>query len=362
MSKEKEALKPRDSYSRLSLYSPDRSFAQIDLSDNTNRWGMPPAAESAVRNAALELVTRYPQVYADSLKQALATYIGTDIEHVVTGCGSDDVLDSAIRAFGQPGDRIAIPDPSFAMLPAFARMNELEPVLVPLDEDYAIDVKRMLGAQAKIIYICSPNNTTGTLESRSSIERLAAETDGLVIVDEAYAEFAGENSIPLLDSYPNVVIVRTMSKAFGLAGLRVGYAVGSPEVIAEVEKSRGPYKVNAMAAAAAIAALTSGMEWVTAHIALAVENRGRITQRLRELGLDATPSAANFVFVPIENASAIAASMRRSGVAVRPFSDLPLVSDALRKSGGSALRISVGPSEQIEAALAALETARRECA
>ncbi len=253
----------RESYRAISLYSPNRAAAVIDLSDNTNLWGIPPAAARAIHDAASSAVTRYPSVYAADVKSAIADYIGVSTDRIVTGCGSDDVLDSAIRAFGEPGDCVAYPDPSFAMIPIFARMNGLSGLPISLTADHDADVDAYAAADAKITYLCTPNNPTGTSFSRSAIERIIrATTRGIVIIDEAYAEFAKSDCLDLLASSPRVLITRTLSKAFGLAGLRVGYAVGDPAVVAEVEKSRGPYKVSGVASIAAIAALLNYRSWV----------------------------------------------------------------------------------------------------
>jgi histidinol-phosphate aminotransferase len=278
---------------------------------------------------------------------------------VVTGCGSDDVLDSAMRAFAEPGDRIAFPDPTFPAIPIFALMNALVPTPVPLASDYDADPDRLLATKARIIYLCSPNNPTGTLLSRRAIERIVDLAPGIVIVDEAYAEFAGRDVIDLLARSDRLLITRTMSKAFGLAGLRVGYAVGSPALVDEVEKSRGPYKVNALAERAALTALADDMDWVRTHVGTAIESRSRLLTALRDLGLEPLESRANFVFVPLRDAPRVAIRMRELGVAVRPFAGLPLVSAGLHASDGAALRISVGPWSALETALAALRTALR---
>jgi histidinol-phosphate aminotransferase len=267
------------------------------------------------------------------------------------------VLDSAIRAFADPGARIAYPDPTFPAIPLFARMNALEPVPVPLTASYDADADGLLATGARIIYLCSPNNPTGGVLSRAAVERIVAEAPGIVILDEAYAEFAARDATDLLARSDRLLISRTMSKAFGLAGLRVGYALGAPGLVAEVEKSRGPYKVNALAELAAVTALSEDMGWVRTHIAAALENRSRLVGSLRALGLAPLESEANFVFVPLAGAPRVAKRMRELGVAVRPFEGLPLVSPALSASGGDALRISVGPWPAVQAALEALEAA-----
>jgi histidinol-phosphate aminotransferase len=342
-----EALEiARASYRDISLYAPDRSPCAIDLSDNTNLFGVPPAALAVLREAGEAAITRYPTLYAGGLKAALADYCDTDPSAIVTGCGSDDVLDSAMRAVSEPGDAIAFPEPSFAMVPIFARMNALQPIGVPLRPDYDIDADALLATGARIIYVCSPNNPTGTAASAAAVRQILDEARGLVIIDEAYAEFHDESYIADARRHDRLLVVRTMSKAFGLAGLRIGYAVGAPALIAEVEKSRGPYKVNALAERAALAAVRDDRAWVEAHIAETIRNRTRFADELRGLGLAPLPSSANFLLVPVPAAAKVGTAMRRAGVAVRPMPDLPVVGDALR--------ISIGPWSMMEAALAAL--------
>lgn len=352
----------RACYGDISLYAPGPAGCRIDLSDNTNLWGFPPAAAREIERASAETVTRYPQVYSSLLKEALSEYVGVPAAMVVTGCGSDDVIDSAIRAFAEPGELLAHPDPTFPMVPTFARMNGVVPVAVPLTSSFDANPDRMLATGARIIYVCSPNNPTGTLVTRAAIEALLAGAgDRIVIVDEAYAEYSGESVTDLLASSERLLVVRTMSKAFGLAGLRVGYAAGAPALVAEVEKSRGPYKVNALASRAAVAALGEGMEWVREHVALAIEYRERLTAELQLRGLSPIPSSANFVLLPVRGAPAIARKMRDREIAVRCLENLSQVSGALAESDGAALRFSIGPWELLCEALIAFDAARSEC-
>jgi histidinol-phosphate aminotransferase len=265
---------------------------------------------------------------------------------VVTGCGSDDVLDSAIRAFAEPGDRVAHPEPSFAMVPIFARMNALEPVAVPLTPSFDLDAEAMLATEARVIYLCSPNNPTGNALSRAAIERVVERAPGVVILDEAYAEFAGANCLDLLARSERLLVVRTMSKAFGLAGLRVGYAAGAPTLAAAVEKSRGPYKVHALAERAALAALTddASLRWVRDRVAEVRENRARLVTELAAMGYETVPSDANFVLISMDGAARVGAALRERGVAARPF--------------GIGLRVTVGPWGMMEEFLRTL----RACA
>jgi len=343
------AIAARATFSTLSLYDPRRAPCAIDLSDNTNRWGASPAALRVLHELEPDTVTRYPSVYTPALKSALAGYAGVRAEEVVAGCGSDDILDSAIRAFAEPGERIAFPDPTFQMLPIFARMNGLIAVPVPMPSPGVLDVDALLATRARVICVCSPNNPTGASFAADQIERLVARASGIVIVDEAYAEFSGAAWISRAPSLSRLIVARTMSKAFGLAGLRVGYATGAAPLILAIEKARGPYMVSAVAERAAIAALRDDGDWMRANVREVEVNRARFTDALCSMGMHPFDSTANFVFVPVHDAIGVAARMREAGVAVRPFPALNGIGDGVR--------ITIGPWPMMTSALAALRDA-----
>jgi histidinol dehydrogenase len=322
----------------------------VALADNTNLFGVPPAAAAAIAALPEAAVTRYPSPYADALRECLASRFGVAAGNVTTGCGSDDLLDSTIRAFCHPGDTVAVPAPTFGIVPAFARVSGALPRSVPLLPDLSLDVEAILATGATVTYLCRPNNPTGTLVAREQIARVAERARGLVILDEAYAEFAGEDLTAWCSASRNVVSLRTLSKAWGLAGLRVGYAVGPAELIAAIDKARGPYKVGAVAEAAALAALGEDEAWVLARVDEARTVRERLTGELRARSFDVLPSAANFVFARISEscgAAALAARLRERGVAVRAFTGLPVVGDGIR--------VTVGPWMLMERFLEALD-------
>lgn len=327
---------------------PPGTDLEFDLSDNTNQWGTPPHATAVLRRSAD--VSRYPNMYGDSLKRTIATIAGVGPECVVTGNGSDDVIDCAIRAFAAPGDTLAHPDPTFVMVPVFSRINSIVPVPVPLTGEYAMDADALLATNARIIYLCAPNNPTATPTPPETIRKVIANARGLVIMDEAYADFTREGSKRgLLSEAPSlqrVLVCRTLSKAYGLAGLRVGYGTASPGVVEIVEKSRGPFKLNALGERAAVTALTEDAEWVAARAAEAVVNRDRLAVALQAMGLSPLPSDANFLLVPTPEALTFAAHLRTRGIAIRAFRNLPGIGDAFR--------ITSAPWPVLERALAAL--------
>lgn len=347
----------------LPLYTPDGAVCPVDVSDNVNLWGTPPSALRVLGQGSAPLISRYPSLYSTPLSDAVLRYLGLSGRAgigVVTGCGSDDVLDATLRAFGDAGDEIVFAAPTFLMMPIFARLNGLVPVALPMTTTYDADPQALVDRRAKITYLCTPNNPTSTALSRPAVEYVIANTAGVVVIDEAYAEFAPETFVSLVTRSENLLVTRTFSKAFGLAGLRVGYGVGSTKVVDLVTRARGPYKVNALAEMAAIAALTDGPEalgWVNEQVALAIALRERLTSELHALGLDPAPSAGNFLFVPTSKAPMIARMMCERGVLVRAFTGLPQDVPALREAGGCALRIGVGPWETMARVLEALREA-----
>ena len=326
----------------------------VDLSDNTNLWGAPPAALRALHGASTEALSRYPSLYSEPLQAALLSYVGLGDDarvSVVTGCGSDDVLDSTMRAFGTPGDRIAYSSPTFSMIPVLARLNELESVPIPLAPTFDLDVERLVDAEAKITYVCTPTNPTATRVTRAAVEYVVERAAGVVLIDEAYAEFAPEVFVDLVSQNERVIVARTFSKAFGMAGLRVGYGVATAENARLIERARGPYKVGRLAEQAVLAALEAtddGVAWVREHAARAIENRERLSVALHALGLNVLPSAANFVMVPHARASDLASALRTRGVGVRWFGGLPLAIPDFARERGAALRIGVGPWESMQ--------------
>lgn len=351
----------RAGFDGIAAYKPDRTPVATDLSDNTNRWGAPPAAVRELGRVA-SLSARYPDAYSETLRDELANYAGVETTNVVVGAGSDNVLDAAIRAFGEPGDVLAYASPSFQMVPVFARVNALRVNAVPFTAAGDIDVDALLAGEPAVVYLCSPNNPTGMLIPRGTIERVVERAPGLVVVDEAYFEFSGSTAVDLLSRSPRLLVVRTLSKAWGLAGLRIGYGIGHGALIKEIEISRGPYTVALPSERAAAAALHADRRWMADKAAAAVESRERLAQALAGRGWAPLPSASNFVLLPMAEARACAIAVRSAGIAIRAFAGLDFPNAAVRAANGNALRISVGPQAEMDELLAALDAWSASCA
>jgi histidinol-phosphate aminotransferase len=335
---------PRRDWEALRRYDPERAPVRLDLSDNTNLWGTHPEALERVRSATVDDLARYPSLYADTLRDAVGERFDVDPACVTTGAGSDDVLDSAFRAAYAPGGRVAFAAPTFSMIEPFAIMNGMEPIATPWSEAEE-DPEALLRCAPDVVYVCRPNNPTGASLTRAWIDDLlAARGPGgpLVVVDEAYADFVGETLLAEAPGLSNVLVARTASKAYGLAGMRCGYAVASPEVALEVEKSRGPYKVATLASEAAAAAVLDRSGWMAGCVRTCVDNRTRLRAELERRGHRTLDSTANFLLfaAPTGAARPDALLLRSAGVGVRPFSGIPEIEEGLR--------VTVGPWELME--------------
>jgi histidinol-phosphate aminotransferase len=330
----------------LPRYRPRRPPTRVDLSDNTSLWGPPPSVRTTLAGLTDRQLSRYPTPYADALCEALADRHSLGADQVVTGCGSDDVLDSAMRALAEPGGTLAVAAPTFSVIPAFAVVNELRLAAVPLARDGALDVPGLLHAAPDLVYLCNPNNPTGTCADAAVLTTLLEGTTATVLLDEAYAEFADGDATALLASHPNLVVVRTMSKAHGLAGLRVGYAIGDAARIGAITASRGPYKVSTVAEAVALGVLREDEGWVEDRVAEVRALRAWFGAALRDAGFEVLDSQANFVAVLVDDATATFERLLDAGVLARAYPGLEVFGDLLR--------VTIGPRGELEEALALL--------
>ncbi|MGE0553935.1 MAG: histidinol-phosphate transaminase [Gemmatimonadales bacterium] len=338
----------RDAYQALTAYRTEWPPVEHNLADNTNAFGSAPSAIAALAELATPGgLAGYPSVTVAGLRDALGEWLGVEPGSLLPGCGSNDLLDSAMRALADPGATVAYAAPTFVMASYFAQSNSLRPLAVPLRSDHQVDAGALLATRAPVIYLASPNNPSGTATSRELVRTVLDEAPGIVIIDEAYAEFADHSWAVEATRRPNVMVTRTFSKAWGLAGLRLGYAVGSPGLIGEVEKARGPFKVNAVAERVATRAVRNDRAWLAEVVARTRAGRERFAGRLREIGLAPLASAANFVGLPVEDAPRVAAHAMQSGIAIRGFKGLPGIGDLVR--------VTIGPDEIMDRLVDALE-------
>lgn len=329
-------LPARPALEGIRAYNVDAPTGLVNLADNTSASGAPPGAARTMARLDRGL-DAYPTTFSRPLREAIATYVGVQPDEVMVGCGSSDVIDSAYRAFGIPGARLAHVAPTFIMARTFGVTNGLEAVGIPLTPGGDADASALLAAEGAITYLCSPNNPTGACHSATAIERVLESAPGLVLLDEAYAEYSGRSHARSAPRHGRLLVLRTFSKAFGLAGLRIGYGVGSAALVAELEKVRGPYKVTSVAEAVALAALTHDLAWMRESAGETVRVRDEFIVALNEAGGRPLPSDANFVLLPVRDARQAADALAAEGILVRAFPLLP--------GTGDALRITIGPRD-----------------
>ena len=305
----------------------------VKLNTNENPYPPSPAVLAAIRQAASENLRLYPRPLADKARERAATVYGFALDQVMVGNGSDELLALAVRALVDPGDAFVCPVPTYSLYPVLAQIHGAKVLEIPFPADFSLPAE-LFGRTEPLVILCNPNAPTGTLVPTSQVRRLAGSLSGVLVVDEAYVDFAEEDALTLPRELPNVMVLRSLSKSFSLAGLRVGLAFGPAALIDGLIKVKDSYNVDALAAAGAEAAL-SDMEHMRANVAKVKATRARLTAGLGELGLRPVPSQANFVFVRCgRRARDVYLKLKERGILVRYFED-PYVEDGLRISVGT---------------------------
>ena len=322
----------------------------VKLNTNENPYGPSPKAIAAMQAEVNDNLRLYPDPNSDRLKQAVADYYGVQIAQIFVGNGSDEVLAHAFHGLFQHGQPLLFPDISYSFYPVYCGLYGIDFVHVPLDEQFQIRVEDYARPNGGIIFP-NPNAPTGCGLALEAIERLLkANPDTVVLVDEAYIDFGGETAISLVDKYPNLLVSQTLSKSRSLAGLRVGIAVGHPDLIEALERiknSFNSYPLDRMAIAGAAAALED-KAYFEQTCQRVIDSREAVVAGLEQLGFEVLPSQANFVFArhPGKDAATLAAGLREQGVIVRHFKQQRIA---------QFLRITIGTPEQNQALLDALQ-------
>jgi histidinol-phosphate aminotransferase len=312
--------------------APTRGAAAMDA--NTNLLGPNPAIAETARRVGRLALNQYPTGNSDPLRDALADAWRLRREHFVVGNGSDELFDLVTKAFVGPGDPVAFPVPSFVMYPFYARINLGRAVPVPLGPGFALDVERLLRARPRVILLASPNSPTGNAFPRAALDAVIRRAPGIVVVDEAYAEFCDQALIRRAPRAPNLIVTRTFSKAHGLAGLRIGYAAGPPPLIDALLRVKPPFNVDAFAEAAAIGALRN-RGYVRRVVRTIRAERARVAASLRAMGFRPYPSDANFLLADVGRPSAeVARALRAAGFLVRAMTDWPGLATCIRVTLG----------------------------
>jgi histidinol-phosphate aminotransferase len=316
---------------------------------NTNESPLPPSPKviEAIRAATGDSLRLYPSPTAAPARGAIAGHFGLEAAQVALGNGADELIEMCFRAFAGAGDRVAYSTPTYPLLEPLCLIHEAVPSVHPTAEGWTW-TSSLADDPAPLKFLVNPNSPTGTWHGRMSVERVLSRSRGVVVLDEAYVDFATESQLDLIGRHPNLLILRTMSKSYALAGMRIGFALGDPALIAALDAVKDSYNLNRLAVVAAIAAIEDEQHHrkIVEHV---VAERAWLEDRLREEGFEHSPSSANFVFVkpPLDSsAAAVADALRERRVLVRHYHREPIA---------GWFRITIGTRDQHVRLLEALK-------
>jgi histidinol-phosphate aminotransferase len=319
----------------------------IKLNTNENPYPPSPKVMEAIRGVEAERLRRYPNPTSDAFRETAARALGLRPEMILAGNGSDEILAMVVRTFLDPGEVLAYPDPTYSLYPVLAEIGAVKVAEIPWGPGWELPVDALCASGARAIFFANPNAPSGTFVPAARVRALAARFSGVVLVDEAYVDFAEGSCLPLLSDCPNVIVTRTLSKGYSLAGLRFGWAMAAPATIAELAKVKDSYNCDALSIAAACAALEDPEHARESWRKVRAE-RERLTAELARRGFAVIPSAANFLLAttPARDGRALYSALKDRGILVRHF-ERPGLTDKIR--------ITVGTPAENDALLAALD-------
>lgn len=330
----------REDLRHIKAYDARQQSFILKLDANESPYGLPLEIRFQLASDLLNGINYqyYPNTNADRLRDKLASRLNLERDNILIGNGSDELLQIISTAFAGYGDKVLCPSPGFGMVAYYASLAGAKPINYPLDDrfQYSLDgIKRAIQVhRPKVLHICSPNNPAGSVMEIADIINLANSYEGIIVVDEAYYEFWGQSMAALVNMFPNLVVLRTFSKAYGLAGLRVGYLISNKELVSQIYKIKPPYNVNSFSQRAAELILDH-TDLYKERVAEIIEAREDLTKKLAGLkGVFPYPSKANFILAKVGDSKAIYKGLLDKGILVRHFLGHPLLNDYLRISVG----------------------------
>lgn len=339
----------RNRFSSLKPYHSDYLTEGTILNSNESPYSPPQELMDYMKeNVGQLLVNRYPDTDSTKLIEAIAKAYEVKRENVSCGVGSDELIDCILASILDEDDKVLIPSPSFSMYSEFTLLNSGIGIKVPLKEDFTYDVEAMKEVikkeQPKVVFICNPNNPTGCVMAQEDIEAILALSHGLVVVDEAYEDFASRSIsvIPLVNQYDNLIVLRTFSKAYALAGARVGYAIASKDLIDLIDAVKPPYNLNLFSQMVATWAIEH-KEVFKANAKKIISQRSYVDEALKSLGFKTYPSEANFIWLELPDEYFDLLRERQIYIRKMPV------------EGKNYYRITIGSPEENEILLAALK-------
>ena len=340
----------RKNIERLEAYMPGEQpppeAKVIKLNTNENCYPPSPKVLRVLKSFQGGLLQRYPDPMSKALCEKAAKLYGVRADWVLAGNGSDELLALIVRAYLEPGRKAAYPVPTYSLYRTLARMQDAGLVEVPYDDDYHLPVDSLSRSGAVVTFICSPNNPSATVAPVKDLAKIASKVKGILVVDEAYTDFADENAMPLVKKFKNVIVLRTVSKGYSLAGLRLGFAVARPETLEGLIKIKDSYNVDAVTNRVGIAAL-SDQAWKGKNARRIIKSRAKLAKNLGRLGFRIWPSQANFILArpPDGNAEFLYQALKDRGILVRYWNQ-PRLRDKIR--------ITVGTEEENRTLLAVI--------
>jgi histidinol-phosphate aminotransferase len=309
---------------------------ELRMDTNTNVLGSNPAAERYLKEQTFDL-NGYPNTYSDGLRDALADLYRLERENFVVGSGSDEMLDVSFKTFTNWGDNCIVPVPSYTLYEFFVGLNGGRSIESDLTDDFQLDVDSILKSDAKVAIIPSPNNPTGNSFRKKDLEEILSKFKGIVIIDEAYGEYADDSLLSQVNEFENLIVLRTFSKAYAMAALRVGYAASNLALTDMMNSVKIPYSLNMVSERAATAAVKD-QEFIRKSKKVVSEERPRLAADLKKLGFEPYPSDANFILAksPIDHALLVS-ELKKKGVMIRDFGS--------KRRTENCVRMTVGTSE-----------------
>jgi histidinol-phosphate aminotransferase len=310
----------------------------IKLNTNENPYPPSPAIASTLQNLDLESLRRYPHPFANEFRQAVSDVLGVPLDWIIAGNGSDEILTMIVRSCAESQRQIVYPMPTYILYKTLAEIQAAEMVEIPYGENNRLPIEALIAARGAVTFIASPNSPSGHTVPIADLRKLAANLSGVLLIDEAYVDFADENALSLVHEFENVLISRTLSKGYSLAGLRLGFGIANPKLLAGLFKVKESYNIDAIACSIGAAAIRD-QAYKNECAEKVKASRAKLAIALEKMGFEVPDSQTNFLFVtpPNGNAEAIYLSLKEKGILVRYFNQSGLD----RK-----LRITVGTDAQ----------------
>lgn len=325
---------------------PPRETSIIKLNSNENPYPPSPQALAALQTIDGEWLRRYPEPFGGEFRQAVSQVLDVPSDWIIVGNGSDEVLSIVIRACAEPGRKVVYPMPTYVLYRTLTQMQDSGITEITYPEDYSLPVAELIAADGAVTFIASPNSPSGHVVPKNDLRKLASNLSGVLVIDEAYTDFADENALDVVEEFENVIVIRTLSKGYSLAGLRLGFGIANPKLLAGLFKVKDSYNIDAIACKVGTAAIID-QAYKNECIAKIIASRHKLAQELQKLGFRVWDSQTNFLLVqpPQNNAEYLYQKLKAQNILIRYFKQ-PGLDDKLR--------ITVGTDEQNQILVKAL--------